>query len=96
MTKIQNRRNGHVTSIKLSGCFGYWNFGFGYYLGFEIWDFSFFFRQANCCYLSQLESTLTFPYGSEVPGFHYSMWVAQIRMPLESLQIQKVSGIPKR
>ena len=30
-------------------------------LRFGIWDFSFFFIQANYCYLSQLESTLTFP-----------------------------------
>jgi len=41
MTKIQNRRNGHVTSIKLSGCFGYWNFGFRYYFGFGIWGLGF-------------------------------------------------------
>jgi hypothetical protein len=30
--------------------FGIWD------LGFEIWDFSFFFRQVNYCYLSQLET----------------------------------------
>ncbi len=33
-------------------------------LRFGIWDLSFFFRQANYCYLSQLEATLTFLCGT--------------------------------
>jgi hypothetical protein len=38
---LRHLNNGHVTSIKLSGCFGYWNLGFGYYLGFGIWGLRF-------------------------------------------------------
>jgi hypothetical protein len=46
--KIQNRRNDHVTSIKLSGCFGYAQrrrlrrvLEFRIWILFEIWDLGF-------------------------------------------------------
>jgi len=53
----QRRRLRRVLEFWIWILFGIWD------LGFDIWDFSFFFRQANYCYLCQLESTLTFPWG---------------------------------
>jgi len=48
MTKIQNRRNGRVKSIKLSECFGYAQrrrlrrvLGFRIWILFGIWDLRF-------------------------------------------------------
>jgi hypothetical protein len=45
--------------------FGYWNFGFGYYLEFEYCDltrnFSGVCGKADFFYLNQLDLTLTLP-----------------------------------
>jgi hypothetical protein len=42
---------------------GTWNFDIVWNLSIVIWDFMFFFREANYFNLNQLESTLTLTWG---------------------------------